>query len=164
MSVLDNLFNDGEYYHILVNIFNYLDGASLEACHLVSKQWRAFLWSYTTSAKVRERLKQSLRTGVATTRRVKLSEKISSFKCDNTSLLVGKSFAQFTIQMDCKLHFSIVRNGHSCLGRDGTTRKKMFRRKSHQNQLKYSPELQKNHGSASLNQPFLSYLILNFTL
>ena len=111
MSVLDNLFNDGEYYHILVNIFNYLDGASLEACHLVSKQWRAFLWSYTTSAKVRERLKQSLRTGVATTRRVKLSEKISAFKCDNTSLLVGKSFAQFTIQMDCKPHFSIVRSG-----------------------------------------------------
>ena len=47
---------------------------------------------------------------------------------------------------------------------DGTTRKKMFRRKSHQNQLKYSPEPQKNHSSASLNRPFLSYLILNFTL
>ena len=40
---------------------------------------------------------------------------------------------------------------HGLLSWDGTTRKKMSRRKSHQNRLIFLKKFQKNHGSASLN-------------
>ena len=88
-SILNKLFNSGSYGCILVKVFEHLDGASLEACHLVCKQWRAFLLSYVTSDKVVQRYKQSLMTGVPTTRRIKLEGKFMSMECDNTSILTG---------------------------------------------------------------------------
>ena len=90
LSIMNNLFNDGNYGCILVKVFEYLDGSSLEACHLVNKQWRAFLMSYVTTDKVMNRFKQSLKTGVPTTRRMKLDGKFMSMKCDNTSIIAGK--------------------------------------------------------------------------
>ena len=88
-SVISKLFNNGNYGHILVEIFSYLDGPSLEACHLVSKQWRGFLLNYMCGEHVQKRLKQSFKTGVASTRRIQLSGRFLSMKCDNTSMLVG---------------------------------------------------------------------------
>lgn len=42
-GVVPRLFNEGRYEHILWQIFWLLDGASLENCVLVCKQWRDFV-------------------------------------------------------------------------------------------------------------------------
>merc|ERR1719403_689054 len=48
------------------------------------------------------------------------------------------------------INHTTVFNSYSQLSWDGTTRKKMSRRKSHQDRLIFLKNFQKNHGSASL--------------
>jgi hypothetical protein len=44
-SVVERLFDDGDYENLLVDIFAFLDGPSLEACAVVNKRWRQIVRS-----------------------------------------------------------------------------------------------------------------------
>ena len=43
MSLLNQLFDQGDFELILEKIFCFLDGPSLESCSLVCKKWRQFI-------------------------------------------------------------------------------------------------------------------------
>ena len=88
-GVITKLFDNGSYELILDRIFGYLDGPSLEACHLVCKKWRLFLKSFLTRESVRNRLINSFQKGVASTRRIHLGGRFLAMACDSTSLAVG---------------------------------------------------------------------------
>ncbi len=44
-SVLERLFDDGDFEHLIVEIFLFLDGPTLEACSVVSKRFREIIKS-----------------------------------------------------------------------------------------------------------------------
>ncbi len=39
-TALERLFEDGAFEHLIVEVFEFLDGPTLEACYVVCKRWR----------------------------------------------------------------------------------------------------------------------------
>ena len=44
-SVLERLFDDGHFEHLIVGVFSFLDGPTLETCSVVCKKWRKMIKS-----------------------------------------------------------------------------------------------------------------------
>lgn len=83
------LFDQGDFELILQRIFLLLDGASLEACSLVCKQWRQFILRLFQRQKVQNALRNSWSKGVSSSRRIQLGSRFMAMKADGTSIAVG---------------------------------------------------------------------------
>ena len=87
-SIIQKLFEEGDFELILQKIFLSLDGNSLQSCALVCKQWRFFILRLFQRKAMKTNLKQNWTKGVALSRKVH-SDKSLTMKVDATSILVG---------------------------------------------------------------------------
>ena len=87
-NIITKLF-DADLWHVIACIFRHLDGPSLESCNLVCWDWRKLIQNHVNTPSAQKKLANSFRSGVATTRRIQLSGKFYSMKCDSTCVVVG---------------------------------------------------------------------------
>ena len=89
VSIFNQLFDQGDFELILQRIFLLLDGASLESCGLVCKQWRHFILRLFQRQGVLRQIQHSWNKGVASSRRIQLGSRFMSVKVDATTIVAG---------------------------------------------------------------------------
>jgi len=113
-GVITRLFNEGQFTHILRQIFFYLDGTSLRCAELVCWTWRRFIleeiWENKDCCKL---LENGWKKGIPATRRLELGSVCVSMVVDEKSIVCGLEDGRVDVFSRASIQRSNLLSGHS---------------------------------------------------
>eukprot|EP00090_Calanus_glacialis_P004077 TRINITY_DN13023_c0_g1_i1.p1 TRINITY_DN13023_c0_g1~~TRINITY_DN13023_c0_g1_i1.p1 ORF type:complete len:713 (+),score=103.45 TRINITY_DN13023_c0_g1_i1:114-2252(+) len=113
-GVITRLFNEGQYTHILRQIFLYLDGTSLRCAELVCWSWRRFIleeiWENVECSKLVEK---GWKKGIPATRRLELGTNCVSMVVDEKSIVCGLEDGRVDVYSRASMQRTHLLSGHS---------------------------------------------------
>ena len=97
-GIINRLLKEGNYEHVLIKIFRYLDGYSLESCSCTCHLWHDYIVRRFFHYSLKKQLANSWRVGISKSRRLDLeSRSVHRMYSDKLFILIGQVDGALTL-------------------------------------------------------------------